>query len=299
MCAAANSFRHLEPSIRLRHSLLAWMATGLIAGLLGFVATGSLQGQQRIGPSAGSNKWETLGHCRLLEKGWRDGDSFHVQKGDREYVFRLYFVDAPETDFDHPDRVKEQAAYFGLNAAQTLEVGRDASRFTGRQLSGEFTVITRWENARGQGNLTRYYGIVMADGKNLSAELVRNGLARIEGKMTSWPGGPIATEFVRELKKLEQEAKDQHRGAWDEKRYPRSSGAKDPVAVKRSLVDLNLASIGELETLPGIGKTMAERIIAHRPYATVDELRKVNGIGVKTLEKLRPLVTVEPNQKAK
>lgn len=61
-----------------------------------------------------------------------------------------------------------------------------------------------------------------------------------------------------------------------------------------SSLDLNTATAGELETLPGIGPVMAERIIAYRedngPFSSVDELDNVAGIGPKTLESLRPLV---------
>lgn len=61
-------------------------------------------------------------------------------------------------------------------------------------------------------------------------------------------------------------------------------------------IDLNLATRAELQLLPGIGPSMAERIdayrILHGPYASVDELRKVPGIGPKTLERLRPWLVV-------
>jgi competence protein ComEA len=56
-------------------------------------------------------------------------------------------------------------------------------------------------------------------------------------------------------------------------------------------INLNTATAAELESLPGIGPSKAEAIIANRPYATVDELDKVPGIGPSTLEQLRPLVS--------
>ena len=63
-----------------------------------------------------------------------------------------------------------------------------------------------------------------------------------------------------------------------------------------SLIDLNTATAQELETLPGIGPVMAGRIVTHRdtngPFASVDDIQNVPGIGPKTLESIRPLVTV-------
>ena len=61
-------------------------------------------------------------------------------------------------------------------------------------------------------------------------------------------------------------------------------------------LDLNRASVEELQRLPGIGPKLAQRIVEARaktPFKSVDELRRVSGIGPKTLEKLRPLVTVK------
>lgn len=57
-------------------------------------------------------------------------------------------------------------------------------------------------------------------------------------------------------------------------------------------VSINSASAAVLQTLPRIGPAMAERIIQARPFNTVDDLLNVKGIGEKTLDKLRPLVTL-------
>src|SRR5262245_28667425 len=72
--------------------------SAIAIGLFNVELTGSALAQQRVGPNSASNQWEVLEGCRLVEAGARDGDSFHVRHRDREYVFRLYFADAPETD---------------------------------------------------------------------------------------------------------------------------------------------------------------------------------------------------------
>ena len=61
-------------------------------------------------------------------------------------------------------------------------------------------------------------------------------------------------------------------------------------------VNINTATVKELKTISGIRKVLAERIVEYRenvqPFKTVDDLRKVKGIGKGTLEKIRDHVTV-------
>ena len=62
------------------------------------------------------------------------------------------------------------------------------------------------------------------------------------------------------------------------------------------IVNINVASESELESLSGVGPVLANAIIQHRtqhgPFHTVDDLLDVSGIGPATLEELRPQVTV-------
>lgn len=64
----------------------------------------------------------------------------------------------------------------------------------------------------------------------------------------------------------------------------------------RGKVNINTASGSELESLPGVGPVLAQRILAYReqhgPFRTVRDLMKVEGIGPKKFASLEPYVTV-------
>ena len=67
------------------------------------------------------------------------------------------------------------------------------------------------------------------------------------------------------------------------------------------VLDLNTATIEELDGLPEVGPKLAAAIVRFReksgPFRRVEELLAVPGITKRRLEKLRPLVTVEPEAK--
>jgi len=73
-------------------------------------------------------------------------------------------------------------------------------------------------------------------------------------------------------------------------------GPGAPGSAVAGLVNLNTATLAELETLPGIGPVTAQAILdwrtEHGRFSRVDELVEVSGIGEKTLADLAPLVTV-------
>ncbi|HEL1597291.1 TPA: helix-hairpin-helix domain-containing protein [Streptococcus suis] len=76
-----------------------------------------------------------------------------------------------------------------------------------------------------------------------------------------------------------------------------ASSAMSPEEKNTSLVNLNTATEADLQTISGIGAKRATDIIAYREanggFKSVDDLNNVSGIGDKTMESIRPYVTVE------
>jgi competence protein ComEA len=72
--------------------------------------------------------------------------------------------------------------------------------------------------------------------------------------------------------------------------------AAEPPAAE--LININIASQSELDTLPGIGPTTARKIIEYRdangPFAAIEDIIKVSGIGQVTFERIKDLITVGP-----
>jgi competence protein ComEA len=60
---------------------------------------------------------------------------------------------------------------------------------------------------------------------------------------------------------------------------------------QKPMIDLNTASEKELEAIKGVGPATAKKIVAGRPYGSVDDLAKA-GVPAKTIEGMKPLVTV-------
>jgi competence protein ComEA len=74
--------------------------------------------------------------------------------------------------------------------------------------------------------------------------------------------------------------------------------ARPDTGVSTGRLDINRATLEEFEQLPGIGQTLAQRILEARrrqgAFQSIEDLRNVKGIGRKRMDQLRPLVTAKP-----
>jgi endonuclease YncB( thermonuclease family) len=187
--------------------------------------------------TAGESPWTTLGGCSLEAWEGNDGDSFLVQcpgpKHGRDVprVFRLYYVDTPESEDSLPERLEEQRAYWNLPDIRTVvKLGEEAKRFSRQFLSARFHVHTLWEDAMGRTAMGRQFAMLSVDGNDLGLALVRNGLARVYGKTPEAEaldraGGYRSTsgEWWGRLRQAEALAKRERQGCWA---YSGAKGAR-------------------------------------------------------------------------
>ncbi len=76
-----------------------------------------------------------------------------------------------------------------------------------------------------------------------------------------------------------------------------TTAAQDkPAPSSKPTINLNSATVDQLQDLPGIGRATAERILEYRQknggFKKVEELMNVKGIGEKSFLKLKPLIVV-------
>ena len=178
----------------------------LFAGLVVLLLALACHAQER--------RWATLDCVYLADKA-NDGDSFLVQCGRERFFVRLYFVDAPETDLDFPDRVRQQYDYFGITADELTRGGAMARDYVQRVLAPRrFAVHTRKVFAQGRSKHARYYGLVQVEGRYLHEVLLEEGLARNRGTRVALPNGVKARAHANALQAIEDHARSFRKGVW-------------------------------------------------------------------------------------
>lgn len=269
--------------------------------------------------SAAAQELKQIGPCRFVPTEWADGDSFQIETPDGKAVtVRLYGADCIEwhvTDESDARRLREQRRYFGISgpagkSAASIQMAKDfgkaAAEETARALSKPFTIHTTFADARGDGKHPRVYAFVTtAEGEDLSARLVKQGLARAFGVYRETADKTSKAELEQRFDDLELQAARLGKGIWaktdwialpEERRIQREEEAElaeatgDAELAAGTKIDPNTAARDELMRLPGIGEKTANLIIGGRPYRKIEDLDRVDGIGEGTLKKLKPFL---------
>lgn len=272
---------------------------------------------------------KTYAGCQLVESEWSDGDSFPVLFPDSTtQMLRLYGVDCFETVNRHETdqrRLRSQRAYFGMGRAGGDEqasialakgLGLAARKRVRELLAEPFTVHTVWADGRGSPRFKRYYAFITeAQGRDLGGVLVREGLARAYGVARARAAGVSREEYKERLADEELSAASRRVGAWnhtnwqllpEERRVARKMELEEKVKRESKppeprSIDPNQASRDELMRLPGIGEVMAMRILELREgesFRNPGDLRRVPGIGAKTVEKMTPYLVFPGKSKS-
>ncbi len=215
---------------------------------------------------SGYAKWEKLENCALKTSEYMDGDSFHVQVGSKDYIFRLYFVDTPETDESLVERMVDQAKYWGIKDSLIPKLGHRAAQVTLRYLKPGFTVFTQWEDAKGSSSQPRFFAVVVSDKKDLADVLVGEGLARVYGASAQMPNGASVDAEFAKLRQLEQQAKAKKRGVWGRVKQwetPAAAAAAKPAegAGTGTNVWFDVSTLGPSKNVPTVAFMQAEAFI--------------------------------------
>ena len=204
-------------AILLRESRTGPVATAIPVNTAGVPGggVGPLEGFRPVEP-----KFISFAGAEFVESRANEPDAFRVKIGTEEIVFVLYFVDALEASWTHPQRVAEQARWFGNTQNQAIvDGGVVAMNYVADLLKTKpFTVLTRWERVP---NSSRYYALINVGhepGRRayLSDLLMKKGHARVGSVSTFLPADDRRQmeDYALELKELGVQARKQRQGLW-------------------------------------------------------------------------------------
>jgi endonuclease YncB( thermonuclease family) len=133
-------------------------------------------------------------------------------------VFVLYFVDALDASWTHPQRVQEQARYFGVSGEKVVSEGLKATQYVTQLLKDRpFSVMTRWEQVPER---SRFYALILVEHTPgswvyLADLLVQQGFARVAGVTTSLPSDTRSlNDYALEIQALRKQAEQRKAGVW-------------------------------------------------------------------------------------
>jgi len=184
-------------------------------------------GVAQLAPGQGGNgsplpqsEFKVYPRAKFVESRTNEADSLRIKVSDSEdeHVFVLYFVDAVDASWTHPQRVQEQARYFGVSGERVVIEGQRAMQYVAQLLqSRPFSVMTRWEQVPER---SRFYALILVEHipgnwVYLADLLVQQGYARVAGVTTHLPSDSrTLNDYALELQALRRQAEAAKAGIW-------------------------------------------------------------------------------------
>jgi endonuclease YncB( thermonuclease family) len=171
------------------------------------------------GPAA-LPEFKVFPKARFIESRTNEADTLRIKVSDTEdeQVFVLYFVDALDASWTHPQRVQEQARYFDVPGEKVVSEGLKATQYVTQLLKARpFSVMTRWEQVPER---SRFYALILVEHTPgswvyLADLLVQQGFARVAGVTTSLPSDARSlNDYALELQALRKQAEQRKAGVW-------------------------------------------------------------------------------------
>jgi len=209
---------------------------------------------------------------------------------------RMLRHDAP-ADFAGASPGADSAAFQALERGVETRT-RDAARRRAPLAAGERID----PNTAGEAELDRLPKVGPGQARRIVAWRQAHGGFRTMADLDSVPGmGPAALAAVAPFVTLAPAPRSDASPpavTATAQSAPAARGGSSPGSGGERRLNVNRATAGELQTLPGIGPAIAARIVAHRaangPFRAVEELEEVPGIGRATATRLRGRVDTTP-----
>jgi endonuclease YncB( thermonuclease family) len=177
-------------------------------------------GQSLENDRAALPEFKVFPKARFIESRTNEADTLRIKVSDTEdeQVFVLYFVDALDASWTHPQRVQEQARYFDVSGEKVVSEGLKATQYVTQLLKDRpFSVMTRWEQVPER---SRFYALILVEHTPgswvyLADLLVQQGFARVAGVTTSLPSDARSlNDYALELQALRKQAEQRKAGIW-------------------------------------------------------------------------------------